>query len=92
MNGRHQFDIDGSIRLKPIANDSTHHGSIRGLLLFIVFTNDLPRSVTRSIIVIFADDTTMTASALVELSPSLISLQGDITEVNKWTMENRMSP
>ena len=61
-------------------------------LLFIVFINDLPKVVARSIVDIYADDTTVTATAHWESASTVIQrqLQEDIDQVTKWTVANKM--
>lgn len=57
-----------------------------------MFINDLPHTIQKSIIDIYADDTTLSASADLKQSPSLIeeNLQDDLNEVVKWTLDNKM--
>ena len=46
-------------------------GSVLGPLLFIIFVNDLPRAVSLSTIDIYADGTTLSASAAVSDLPAV---------------------
>ena len=66
-------------------------GSVLGPLLFIIFTNDLPQSVSRSILDIYADDTTLSTSAAVsDLLTIQQRLQNDINKIADWTYGNKM--
>ena len=57
-------------------------GSDLGPLLFIIFVNDLPLAVSRSIVDIYADDTTLSASAAVSDLPAIHQrLQEDINRI-----------
>ena len=66
-------------------------GSVLGPLLFIIFTNDLPQSVSRSILDIYADDTTLSTTAAVSDLPTIQQrLQHDINKIADWTYSNKM--
>ena len=66
-------------------------GLVLGRLSFIIFVNDLPRAVSRSIFDIYADDTTLSASVAVSDLPAVQQrLQEDINRIADWTSENRM--
>ena len=66
-------------------------GSVLGPLLFIIFTNDLPQSVSRSILDIYADDTTLSTSAAVSDLPTIQQrLQHSINKISDWTYGNKM--
>ena len=61
-------------------------------LLFIVFINDLPAAIKHSIVDIYADDTTLSSSADIEVTPQAISenLQKDLEETRVWSIKNKM--
>ena len=66
-------------------------GSVLGPLLFIIFVNDLPNSVSQSTVDIYADDTTLSTSAVVSDLPAIQKrLQDDINNIADWTSSNRM--
>ena len=66
-------------------------GSVLGPLLFIIFVNDLPNSVSQSIVDIYADDTTLSTSAVVSDLPAIQQrLQDDINKIADWTSDKKM--
>ena len=66
-------------------------GSVLGPLLFIIFVNDLPNSVCQSTVDIYADDTTLSTSAVVSDLPAIQQrLQDDINNIADWTSNNKM--
>ena len=76
---------------KTITNGVTQ-GSVLGPLLFIVFINDLPKAVKKSVVEIYADDTTNIASAVLESTHTAIKdqLKEDMNQVVRWSCENNM--
>ena len=69
-------------------------GSVLGPLLFTIFINDLSKPISRSIVNISADDTTLSTSAGVDLDLPVIQqrLQHDIIKISDWKAKNRTSP
>ena len=65
-------------------------GSILGPLLFIMFVNDLPRSIQRSSCLMYADDTTLYSSSA---NPSNIefALNRDLVNASNWFERNRLT-
>ncbi len=93
MKNRTQVaDIEGHRSTPKTITNGVPQGSVLGPLLFIVFINDLPKAVKRSVVDIYADDTTISASAAWESAPTAIQdqLQEDMDEVVKWTYDNKM--
>ena len=94
LRGRKQ-----SVTINVVQSDPqpiTHgvpQGSVLGSLLFTIFINDLLRSIVQSVVDIYADDTTISASASVSSPQEMTQkLQGDINQVVEWTNKNRMIP
>ena len=88
LKNRTQFiDIDGHKSATKIVTHGVPQRSVLGPLLFIVFINDLPKAVAEFVVDIYADDTTISASAACKLSPTEVQqqLQEDIDQVTKRT-------
>ena len=92
LKGRRQsVVIDGVQSEYRLITHGVPQGSVLGPLLFIIFVNDLPHAVSRSIVDIYADDTTLSTSAQVSDLPAIQQrLQDDIKKIANWTSENRM--
>ena len=58
-------------------------GSILGLLLFLIFVNDLPTNVTPSRVLLFADDVKIAFP--ISCLDNCNQLQGDITKLLEWS-------
>ena len=58
-------------------------GSVISGLLFLIFINDLPQSVTSSFAGLFCDDTLVAKNITSE--EDCVLLQNDIDKVNEWT-------
>ena len=65
-------------------------GSVLGPLLFLVYINDLPRSVRRLSSILFADDTTLHFSHK-NIYSLCDSLTADLTHVKNWLLANKLT-
>ena len=67
-------------------------GSILGPLLFTVFTNDLPGQIERSVVDMYADDTTLSHAHDYSNAPQsiVVELQKDITSLTNWSRFNHL--
>ena len=64
-------------------NSGVPWGSVLGLLLFLVFINDLPDVLETSIAYLFADDTKIN-------NTEPVLLQNDLLRLHQWFWENKM--
>ena len=92
LKGRNQFvHLNGKDSTQKKIDYGVPQGSILGPLLFLVTINDLPCVVTKSIVDIYADNTTLSVSTPIA-NPSVIQnhLQDDINQVTTWSSNNKM--
>ena len=65
-------------------------GSVLGPLLFIIYTNDLPNSLTDSHAILFADDTTVYATSKT-LDTLYHKTNKDLKSLDEWFKTNKLS-
>lgn len=83
--------IDGVESEYRLITHGVPQGSVLGPLLFIIFVNNLPNSVSQSTVDIYADDTTLSTSAVVSDLPAIQQrLQDDINKIADWTSADKM--
>ena len=70
-------------------NESYSEGSILGPLLFIIFINDLPDSISYAIPLVFADDTKC-IKPISSIQDSF-SLQKDLDALNNWSLHWKLA-
>ncbi|CAB3982545.1 Hypothetical predicted protein, partial [Paramuricea clavata] len=93
LRNRWQYvNIDGSHSPKIEVKCGVPQGSILGPIFFLLFINDLPSEVFHSEVDIYADDTTLSHSAEVDLAPTAIetALQLDLDGIVRWSKTNKM--
>ena len=92
LKGRRSSVTIGGVQseYRPITH-GVPQGSVLGPLLFIIFVNDLPNSVSQSTVDIYTDDTTLSTSAVVSDLPAIQQrLQDDINKIADWRSDNKM--
>ena len=93
LSNRSQYvNVDGYCSsLKPM-KFGVPQGSNLGLILFLLFINDLPSVVNHSVVDIYADDTTLSYSSEVDVAPTSISvvLQDDLDDISNWSVNNKI--
>ncbi len=73
LTNRSQFvTIDGKQSRPQFVTHGVPQGSVLGPILFLLFVNDIPLHVSNSNLDIFADDTTLSASAQWSNIPSMV--------------------
>ena len=65
-------------------------GSVLGPLLFILYSNDIPHSLTYCKTIMFADDTTVYLSGE-NLTELFSNMNHDLTQLNDWFRANKLS-
>ena len=85
-------NMDGCHSTLKDANLGVPQGSILGLVLFLIFVNDLPKILEYSAAEIYADDTTISANVDYRSTPGALNqvLQAHVGKVAQWTTDNKM--
>ena len=89
LTGRSQF-----VYLNQATSYSTNvisgvpQGSVLGPLLFIIYINDLPNTISHSRLLTFADDTKVILP--IRTSDDTHKLQNDLNSIHTWSGENNM--
>ena len=66
-------------------------GSILGPTLFVLYTNDLPSSVSSGSLFMYADDTTVYCIGD-NVDNAVMSLNAALTDLNRWCQNNSLTP
>ena len=92
LSGRQQFvSIDGQRSDSLLIKQGVLQGRVLGPALFLLFVNDIPLHLTNSTVDIYADDTTITASAhFSDLCSMTQRLNSDLDAVQRWASSNKM--
>ena len=81
--------MDGVQTENKLITHGVLQASVLGSLLFIIFENDFPLAVSRSIVDNYVDDTTLSASAAVSDLPAVQQRRQE-DMIADWTSENWM--
>ena len=91
LSNRKQFSrvngVDSSIEE---INVGVPQGSCLGLLLFLIYINDLPRAVRNSNVSMYADDTSLCHQSR-DINQLNEAINDDLTQVEKWLKGNKLS-
>ena len=92
LSGRQQFvSVDGQRSDSLLIKQGVPQGSVLGPALFLLFVNDIPLHLTNSTVDIYADDTTITASAhFSDLCSMTQHLNSNLDAVQRWASCNKM--
>ena len=93
LNDRTQYvNIDWCHSALRDANLGVSQGSMLGLILFLIFINNLPKILEYSAAEICADDTTISANVDYRSAPGVLNqiLQAHVGKVAQWTTDNKM--
>ena len=92
LSGRQQFTVLNGVKSDLLPESmGIPQGSVLGPTLFVLFTNDLPRSVPSGSVYMYADDTTIycvgeTADLVID------QLNKALREFYIWCLNNRLTP
>ena len=91
LKGRRSSVVIGGVQSEyRLITHGVPQGSVLGPLLFIIFVNDLPNSVSQSTVDIYADDTTLSTPNVVSDLPVIQQrLQNGINKIADWTSDNK---
>ena len=84
--GENNVFVLGATSQEWLVTSGVPQGSILGPVLFLLYVNDLPRSVTSSKVACFADDTKVLKQ--VENLQDTIDPQNDLENINNWATDN----
>jgi len=91
LANRRQYVIyNGHQSDQQLVDYGVPQGSVLGPLLFILYTNDLPGSLTHSKVILFADDTTLYTYGK-SLSDIFKSTNDDLAVLSDWFKANQLS-
>ena len=87
LSNRYQcVDLDGTCSEWLPIKCGVPQGSILGPLLFVIYINDLPKSCSSTEIILFADDTNITAIGCTQEA-----VEKDLKSIQNWLQSNKLS-
>ena len=87
LSNRYQcVDLDGTCSEWLPIKCGVPQGSILGPLLFVIYINDLPKSCLSTEIILFADDTNITAIGCTQEA-----VEKDLKSIQNWLQSNKLS-
>ena len=84
-NRMQRVEVNGVSSAWNTVDCGVPQGSILGPLLFIIYMNDLPLTCKSAEIILFADDTNLTA-----IGCTVENVQSDLECLNKWLIANKL--
>ena len=79
--------IDGLTSSSSSISHGVPQGSVFGILLFLIFINDLPNSSSLFKFILFADDSTLSTSFAEENALEFtLTLNHEVNNVNNWPL------
>ena len=92
LSERKQFITLGKVKSEQLSvKQGVPQGSILGLVLFLLFVNNMPLHVHKSTVDIYADDSTLSSSSNWKTISSLNqTLSDDLAEIERWARGNKM--
>ena len=92
LSERKQFITLGKVKSEQLSvKQGVSQGSILGLVLFLLFVNDMPLHVHKTTVDIYADDSTLSSSSNWKTISSLNqTLSDDLAETERWARGNKM--
>ena len=92
LSERKQFITLGKVKSEQLSvKQGVSQGSILGLVLFLLFVNDMSLHVHKTTVDIYADDSTLSSSSNWKTISSLNqTLSDDLAETERWARGNKM--
>ena len=89
LNNRKQCTVANDVLSKPITC-GVPQGSVCGPLLFLLYINDIARSLNKCKVSLYADDTVLYYSSN-NLNQARMAVQADLNNLNNWCNENKLT-
>ena len=86
-NRKQRTRINGQLSTLKTVKQGVPQGSILGPLFYILYANDIEKSIFKSRVVFYADDTVIYASAK-NVTKAIARVQKDLNNLLKWCIKN----